>query len=687
MSLRLKRLQFEYDRLMAAYSSHDKILVKPIAGDPPERYEVRYRVKGLERLASGELVSRDDHTIEISLPADYPRTPPICKMKTPVFHPNIDVFDICTSDHWAAQETLVDLVVRIGQIISYQSHNTKSPLNAEAARWCDDNRNRLPVDSSDLHPQEIDLTECVRRISSATEEVERALTSLGTIKTSAAALQVLSQNMDRLHRLDVDAAALKDADDSSPVIKLSAAKVRLQHLLDMVTALRPLEAEGDRLTQLRKRSLELGRVMQLAERELQNITYLPAPPWLSGPLAANSIADASNRIGQHMRMLGSATTSAEESAGLHVNHAAVQSSATVLPELRGLFDHLSSLADQGNVEDRLADGVGQAHSLLRRMSQCSEALETLGAMIAAYGRVGETQRRLRELASSLERTEDGIIIHSSSGETLLPAGGNIEVLPMLTIRCRVRSSSGNISVCDNRGRLLHEFDSEVASSFPLANGEITVTSAGPASKSIFDSAAACRRILDSMTELHALPSIPSELQPLWWTTRGRLIDPSLRDDLRRRATQIATEARDRFFTARARTMMLDLGEIFREGEMTAERLTDAFDLGVRLHQQLSLLESKGTVRDGSLQLKPKHLERHQHLNRQLNDARGSVSLLVEQLNTHVRRCCTLRSELNRLLREGRCPSLEQDAKPCLQAAEDAARFWQLTLRRISPPRQ
>jgi hypothetical protein len=76
-------------------------------------------------------------------------------MLTPVFHPNIDTFTVCTSDFHAAQETLVDLIVRVGHMIAFQKHNVKSPLNAEAAVWCEQNLARLPVDAVDIYPKAV----------------------------------------------------------------------------------------------------------------------------------------------------------------------------------------------------------------------------------------------------------------------------------------------------------------------------------------------------------------------------------------------------------------------------------------------------------------------------------------------------------------------------------------------------
>src|SRR6516225_2889830 len=58
-----------------------------------------------------------------------------CRFLTPIFHPNIAPHAIGIGDHWSPGEPLWSIVARIGEMIAYQSYNTKSPLNGEAARW------------------------------------------------------------------------------------------------------------------------------------------------------------------------------------------------------------------------------------------------------------------------------------------------------------------------------------------------------------------------------------------------------------------------------------------------------------------------------------------------------------------------------------------------------------------------
>jgi hypothetical protein len=67
-------------------------------------------------------------------------------MLTPILHPNIESATIRVGDHWTVGERLDDLVVRIGETITYQAYNIQSPLDGEAAMWADMNPQVLPVD-------------------------------------------------------------------------------------------------------------------------------------------------------------------------------------------------------------------------------------------------------------------------------------------------------------------------------------------------------------------------------------------------------------------------------------------------------------------------------------------------------------------------------------------------------------
>ena len=154
LSPRQRRLLADQKMMYEKFSTFPYIKVVDAIGNLPEKYIVEYYVRGIERLEGNNLIYRNCHRVEIVLPSTYPRTPPTCRMLTPIFHPNIEPAVICIGDHWTAAERLCDLVVRIGEIITYQSYNIKSPLDGEAAMWADLHQDILPIDKCDLMPPE-----------------------------------------------------------------------------------------------------------------------------------------------------------------------------------------------------------------------------------------------------------------------------------------------------------------------------------------------------------------------------------------------------------------------------------------------------------------------------------------------------------------------------------------------------
>ena len=155
ISPRQRRLLADWKSMMRHFSNFPFIRVKSCVGNPPEKYVMVYNIKGIERVDGDRVVYRNYHEVEIKLPGTYPRTPPLCRVLTPIFHPNIEPAVICIGDHWTAAERLCNLVVRIGEMIAYQAHNVKSPLDGEAAMWTDLHLDMLPIDSSDLTPPDL----------------------------------------------------------------------------------------------------------------------------------------------------------------------------------------------------------------------------------------------------------------------------------------------------------------------------------------------------------------------------------------------------------------------------------------------------------------------------------------------------------------------------------------------------
>lgn len=154
--MRTRRLRADAEAMLSAFRDSPAISVDVVGGDPPEAYRVRYQIESLQRGPDGKPSPRSEHEIEIQLTSEYPRLSPKCKILTPIFHPNFDRAAICVGDHWTAGERLVDLVLRIGEMIAYQAYNIQSPLDAEAAMWADLNRGVLPTDARDLRPADFE---------------------------------------------------------------------------------------------------------------------------------------------------------------------------------------------------------------------------------------------------------------------------------------------------------------------------------------------------------------------------------------------------------------------------------------------------------------------------------------------------------------------------------------------------
>lgn len=156
-SPRIRRLIADYHALMDEFTGHPHVTVAPGRGDPPEEYTITYRVPGLVPGANGGPPQVSNlHKAMIRLTADYPRLKPHCQLLSPAFHPNFGAY-ICVGDHWAAGETIVDLVVKIGDMLQYRVYNVRSALNINAANWAVKNASRFPIGNVNLYAPEPEI--------------------------------------------------------------------------------------------------------------------------------------------------------------------------------------------------------------------------------------------------------------------------------------------------------------------------------------------------------------------------------------------------------------------------------------------------------------------------------------------------------------------------------------------------
>jgi ubiquitin-protein ligase len=150
MTPRLRRLASDFELVSRLFAENQRVRLVRTEGTPPDRYVFNVHVPGLAPLGDDSFQPAAEHQVEVYLPADYPRRPPFCRMLTPIFHPNIDPQKICIGDHWSAGQSLAQLVVRVAEMICFQSYNLKSPLNARAAAWAEENLSKLPLERADL---------------------------------------------------------------------------------------------------------------------------------------------------------------------------------------------------------------------------------------------------------------------------------------------------------------------------------------------------------------------------------------------------------------------------------------------------------------------------------------------------------------------------------------------------------
>jgi ubiquitin-protein ligase len=156
---RLRRLQADYGSIRETFSGHSNVKVAPVGSRrPPEVYEIEYSVPGL-RLEDGKAVPAKTHLVELMLPRRYPAEAPYAVPKTPVFHPNIREY-YCIADDWRAGTPIVDVILKMGDMIQWRDYNLASPLNDEAADWAakEQQSGSFPVGDVDLGVPEFRLT-------------------------------------------------------------------------------------------------------------------------------------------------------------------------------------------------------------------------------------------------------------------------------------------------------------------------------------------------------------------------------------------------------------------------------------------------------------------------------------------------------------------------------------------------
>ena len=158
-SVRDKRLDSDYRALRTIFAAEDKVEIRAIGTAPFEKYMIVYKVPSLRLNSAGQPMRVDATGVEISLPQDYPKMPPTARTVAGdvVFHPNFNATKICLADRWSASIQLADIVREIGELLTWQKFNIRSPLNAVAAEWSQAHQDEIPLARIPLGGAPVDI--------------------------------------------------------------------------------------------------------------------------------------------------------------------------------------------------------------------------------------------------------------------------------------------------------------------------------------------------------------------------------------------------------------------------------------------------------------------------------------------------------------------------------------------------
>ncbi|MGD9022785.1 MAG: DUF1566 domain-containing protein [Deltaproteobacteria bacterium] len=168
-----RRLKNDYERLIRELEGNHFVSIDDTKGDPPHQYIIVYHLKGVMFDASaGQISHIKRHEVQITLFTEYPTAPPQCRMRTEIFHPNMNLSEISLGEErgWSASQPLIDIVKRIGRMISYQEYSLNAPLNKEAAKWAKKNASALPLNSADFFAPDETTPEASKALEGAAGE-------------------------------------------------------------------------------------------------------------------------------------------------------------------------------------------------------------------------------------------------------------------------------------------------------------------------------------------------------------------------------------------------------------------------------------------------------------------------------------------------------------------------------------
>src|SRR5205085_11317432 len=85
----LVRLENEWRRLQRMFAYHPHVRIIPLHGDPPDQYQVEYRLRTLVLPEGGQLEYTAASAVDIWLPPAFPDEPPVVRAISAILHPHV----------------------------------------------------------------------------------------------------------------------------------------------------------------------------------------------------------------------------------------------------------------------------------------------------------------------------------------------------------------------------------------------------------------------------------------------------------------------------------------------------------------------------------------------------------------------------------------------------------------------
>jgi hypothetical protein len=131
----------------------------------PTKYLVRLDYPGFARLEGAKPIrTTKPHEVEIFLSADYPRTAPIVRWKTEIFHPNIhpEHRGVCLGvlmERWLPGMGIARLVTMLAEIAQWRNFDITNAFNKEASEWAAEPENAQYIEDIEGSPEQLPMGE------------------------------------------------------------------------------------------------------------------------------------------------------------------------------------------------------------------------------------------------------------------------------------------------------------------------------------------------------------------------------------------------------------------------------------------------------------------------------------------------------------------------------------------------